>query len=409
MILAAALRQAGEHETAATAAMVRRAAAYIAHHGPLTGQERWEENGGASPFTLASEIVALVAAAQYLDGLEREYALALADSWNERIEEWTYARDTPLARRCGVDGYYVRIAPEPTAGGTLGQVLVHNRGGLVVRAHEMVGLEFAYLARLGLRDAADPRIRNTARVVDMLIRVETPAGPGFYRYNGDGYGEHTDGSPFDGQGIGRLWPLLSGERGHLSLLQGEDPLPYLRAMTAMTGTCGLMPEQVWDRDAPPARGLAPGQPTGSAMPLVWAHAEFLKLLVARAKGAPVELLDVVRERYGERSPTATASYWRAEVPFATLAADRALVIEDRHPFVLHLGLDGWDAPHDRAAQHLGLGMFGVRLDRDDLGTAGELRFTRFYPSSGLWEGRDHVIALALPDGRSRKRRSTAGA
>jgi len=393
-ILAATLRQAGQHETAATAAMVRRAAAYIARHGPLTGQERWEENGGASPFTLAAEIVALVAAAQYLDGADREYALGLADSWNERIEEWTYAIDTPLARRCGVDGHYVRIAPASTAGGIEGPVVVQNRGGLVVRAHEMVGLEFAYLARLGLRDPGDPRMRNTLAVVDALIRVETPAGPGFYRYNGDGYGEHADGSPFDGQGIGRLWPLLTGERGHLALLQGDDPLPYLRAMTAMTGRWGLMPEQVWDTDPIPERGLLPGKPTGSAMPLVWAHAEFLKLLSARAQGRPVEILNVVRERYDGRPPRAGTWYWRAEVPISTLPQDRSLVIEDRHPFVLHFGLDGWDAPRDRATQLLGLGMFGVRLDASELRGVRELRFTRFDPSTDRWEGRDHIIAVA---------------
>ena len=96
--------------------MVRRAAAYIAHHGPLTAQERWEENTGASPFTLASEVAALVAAAQYLEGADRDYALALADCWNERIEEWVYARDTPLSRQHNVDGYYVASPRRPPPG-----------------------------------------------------------------------------------------------------------------------------------------------------------------------------------------------------------------------------------------------------------------------------------------------------
>ncbi len=226
ILLAATLRQAGEHETAATKEMVRRAAGYIARNGPLTEQDRWEENAGASPFSLASEVAALVAASAYLEGADREYALALADCWNERIEEWTHARDTPLSRRFGIDGYDVRIAAPPAAGGLDGEIIVQNRGDLVVRAHEMVGLEFAYLARLGLRDPRDTRIQNTLTVVEGTIRRDLAAGPGYYRYNGDGYGEHADGSAFDGQGIGRIWPLLTGERGHLALLQGEDPLPY---------------------------------------------------------------------------------------------------------------------------------------------------------------------------------------
>ncbi|MDE3103285.1 MAG: glucan 1,4-alpha-glucosidase [Chloroflexota bacterium] len=393
ILLAARLRQAGEHETAATREMVRRAAGYVVRSGPLTEQDRWEENAGASPFTLACEIAALVGASPYLDSAaERDYVLALADCWNERIEEWTYARGTPLSRRFGVDGYYVRIAAPPSAGGIDGEIAVRNRGGLTVRAHEMVGLEFSYLVRLGLRDPQDERIRNTLTVVDGTIRHEMPSGPGYYRYNGDGYGEHADGSPFDGEGIGRIWPLLTGERGHLALLQGEDPQPYLRAMNGMRGKCGLIPEQVWDGDALPDRGLFPGAPTGSAMPLVWAHAELLKLLAACSDGRPVELLDVVRDRYAGRAPKAATWYWREEVPFATLDRGRALVIEDRRPFVLRPTYDG-RAQADRPATPLGLGMFGVRLDPDGLGGASEIRFRRMGADGQPWDERDQVITV----------------
>lgn len=400
IILAATLRQAGEHETAATIAMVQRAAAHIARHGPLTGQERWEENAGASPFTLATEIVALVAAAPYLEGVDREYALALADSWNERIAEWTYARDTPLSRRYGADGYYVRIAAPPAAGGLDGEIPVQNRDGLAVRAHEMVGLEFAHLARLGLREANDPRMRDTVTVVEGLLKVDTPAGPAFYRYNGDGYGEHADGSPFDGQGIGRPWPLLTGERGHLALLQGEDPLSYLRAMTAMGGTCGLLPEQIWDAEPVPTRGLFPGKPSGSAMPLVWAHAEFLKLQAARTHGRPIELLDIVRERYGGRPP-------EAGLVLARRGLDRDVASGARHRHRSSRALCsafqsrrlGRQLRPGRAADRAG----DVRcaLEPDEICDHRELRFTRFYPAGERWEGHDHVVTFA--PGRSVRR------
>ncbi len=322
-----------------------------------------------------------------------EYALALADCWNERIEDWTYVRDTPLSPRFGVDGDYVRIAGPPRAGGVDAEMAIPNRGGLAIRAHEVVGLEFAYRARLGLRDSRDVRIKNTVAVVEGTIRCETPAGPGYYRYNGDGYGEHADGSPFDGQGMGRIWPLLTGERGHLALLQGEDPLPYVRGMNAMTGRWGLIPEQIWDAEPVPQRGLYPGGPTGSAMPLVWAHAELLKLLAAKSDGRPVELLDVVRERYGGRAPHAAIWYWRDEVPFSALPLGRGLVVEDRSPFVVHLSLDGWEHVEDRLAEPLGLGMFGLRLGPHDLHSASEMLFTRSYPARRQCEGRDHLIEL----------------
>ena len=47
---------------------------------------------------------------------------------------------------------------------------------------------------------------------------------------------------------------------------------------------GLIPEQVWDERAIPDKLLAPGGPTGAAIPLVWAHAEYIKLVRSVADG-----------------------------------------------------------------------------------------------------------------------------
>ncbi len=257
-----------------------------------------------------------------------------------------------------------------------------------------MGLEFIYLARLGLRSANDRRIVDSLTVADALLRTDTPCGPVYHRYNGDGYGEHEDGSAYDGTGIGRGWPLLVGERGHLALLQGEDTMPYLEAMACMTGRCGLMPEQVWDSDPIAKLALTPGKPTGSAMPLVWAHAEFLKLLVARQHRRPIELLEAVRHRYAGERPTAATWYWRSSTPFDTLPADRSLVIEDAQPFVLHVGKEGWQQSHDLASLPLGLGMHGVRLDQSELDAGTPLIFTRFYPRQDRWEGQDHRVEVA---------------
>jgi glucoamylase len=397
ILLAAKLREWGVAEdpsgAARTAHMVRAAAAHIAQHGPESPQDRWEENAGASPFTLGVEVAALVAAASWLAGPERAYALDLADSWNERIEEWTYASDSMLSRRLGVTGHYVRVAPSSREGGLGGCVELRNRFGEVVPAEALVGLEFAYLVRLGLRRADDKRIVDSLKVAEAVLRVDSCCGPAYYRYNGDGYGEDDKGRPYNGCGIGRPWPLLTGERGHLALLQGEDPLPYLQAMVAMTGAGGLLPEQVWDREAVPERGLYPGSPTGSAMPLVWAHAEFLKLAVARETGCPLEQLDSVWTRYGGEVPNAAAWYWRTECPFASLPEDRSLVIEDRLPFMLHLGVDGWQKAQDRHSSPLGLGMHGVRLDVEELAGRRQVNFARYYPGEERWEDGEHVVAV----------------
>lgn len=373
--------------------MIRRAASYIAQRGPGSPQDRWEENTGLSPFTLAVEIAALVAAADYLLADEAAYACSLADYWNERIEHWTYVEDGPLAKAHGIDGYYVRLAPPAEGGGLCGRVDLRNRRGESVRAVELVGMEYLYLARMGLREAGDRRIQDTLALTEKLLKVETPLGAAYHRYNDDGYGEHADGSPFDGEGIGRAWPLLTGERGHLDVLLGKDPLPYLEAMSRMTGPGGLIPEQVWDSAPIPERGLFPGRPSGSAMPLVWAHAEFLKLLWARRTGRPIELLASVERRYHARPPAAAAWHWRADTPIERLPSGRALILEALEPFRLHYGFDGWRSVADMDARPLGLGLFGVLLEPSLLAGHATLDFTSYFTERGAWEGVDHRIRL----------------
>ena len=388
ILLVARLVEDGWTPPPAVESMIGRAVAFIARVGPMSPQDRWEENSGANPFTLGVEVAALVASMGFLGTRERDYVASLADYWNERLEDFCYVADTPLSRKLGVPGYYVRIAP-PLIEGRPNRVQLNNRDGETIDAAELVGLEFMYLPRLGLRRADDPRIKSSLAVVDAVLRVDTPAGPLYHRYNEDGYGEHEDGRPFDGSGVGRAWPLLAGERGHLALVSGEDPRPYLETILHTAGLCGLLPEQVWDTAPIPALFLRPGRPTGSAMPLVWAHAEFLKLLAASACGHPCERLRAVEERY-RNARAAQAWHWRPGVPFDRLPPNRDLIIEDSEPFTLHFGVDGWSQSADRDAEALGFGMYGLRFPSASL-TGKTFEFTRRI--AGQWEGHDHKIAM----------------
>jgi glucoamylase len=407
VVLAAKLAELGEAELPGTGDMVRAAVGFIARTGPASPQDRWEENPGVSPFTLALAIAALVAAAPWLEAAQRSYALALADDWNERLESWCYVEGTELSREVGVRGYYVRIAPLCQRGEHATHIQLRNRDGETVLTPALVSLDFSYLVRLGLRHALDPRVQDTIRVVDHVLKVETPSGTLYRRYNADGYGEHADGAPFDGRGIGRPWPLLVGERGHLALQAGEDPLPYLQTMWRCASTGGLLPEQVWDAAPIPELGLVPGRASGAAMPLVWAHAEFLKLLVARERGRPVEWLDRIERHFGHRAigrPGASAAgeatgrragaslwHWREEAPVTELPRGKTLAIEDRVPFTVHLGFDGWQRTEDRRAVPTPFGLWSVILTHEELARADELNFTRYYETQ--WENVDHRVRL----------------
>ncbi|MEO6830275.1 MAG: glycoside hydrolase family 15 protein [Acidobacteriaceae bacterium] len=369
--------------------MVGAAARYIVRNGPVTPQDRWEEDAGLNGFTLAVLVAALVAAGEWLQGEARAQVLRTADDWNARIEDWTYAEGTSLAKAHGVVGHYVRIAPE--AGRSLHdqRVSVQNRGGMTIAATNLVAMDYLALARFGLRDPKDPKMVDTTKVCEAELGTDTPMGRVYHRYNEDGYGEHADGSPFNGTGVGRGWPLLTGERGHLALMAGEDARPYLVAMARMTGPCGMIPEQVWDTDALPGVSVAPGKPTGSAMPLVWAHSEYLKLTMAIETGRPIELLECVKKRYGGKRPEREDRLWRSEAPVAAVPKGSVLRIEDLRPFVLRYSRDNWATVEEITSVPLAFDMEGVMIH---LGSdEGSLVFTRHY--SDGWEGQNHAVAF----------------
>jgi glucoamylase len=377
--------------------MVRRALGFIARTGPASQQDRWEEDAGINAFTLSVCIAALVAGAPLAKPVARDFVLALADYWNAHIEDWTVVYDTALARRLKVAGYYVRMAPAQTDSNPramLDVLPIKNRlqdPGL--SAEEQVGVDFLQLVRFGLRRADDQLIRDSVHVIDTLLKVDTPSGPSWHRYNGDGYGEHEDGTPFDGTGRGRAWPLLTGERGHYELAAGHDPLPYLEAMAAMSGTGGMIPEQVWDTDALPKRGLSPGRPSGSAMPLSWAHAEFVKLLVSRQLGRPFDRPDTLWQRYKGLRPKIQHTIWLPQTMISRIPSGKNLIIAYYEAGVVHWGVDGWQNTQDTATRDSGLGLHFVQLDTKNLRNGQQLNFTFRTSGAEHWSGKDFDIRI----------------
>ena len=378
--------------------MVSDAASFLARTGPATAQDRWEETAGLTPSTLAPVVAALVVAATYLPEPASTYCLELADDWNASIEDWTFASGTALAAKYGVDGYYVRIAASEVGAGAPISTGVRLRNvppdRAVVPGDTVIGTDFLALVRFGLRRADDPRILSSLVVADALLRSETPNGPVWHRYNGDGYGEHADGRAYDGAGIGRGWPLLAGERGHYELAAGRDARPYLETMRRMASSGGMLPEQVWDTDDIPSRSLLRGQPSGSAMPLVWAHAEFIKLARSIALGHPIDRPEPAWHRYQGVVPAAIRATWRFSAPRASMRVGRRLRLEVLAPTRVRASLDGWRTWVDLEARDTGLGVWLVDVaDSDRVPSGGAVDFTFWWPEAGRWEGRDFRVIV----------------
>jgi glucoamylase len=382
--------------------MIEAAASYLVRNGPATQEDRWEEDAGYSPFTLAVEIAGLLAAADALEAAGRltasHYLREVADGWNERIEEWTYATDTELSRSLGVEGYYVRIASATDGASSLGRdfIPIRNRDDLgeVLEADLLISPDALALVRFGLRAADDPRILGTVAAIDAQLRRDLPAGPYWYRYNDDGYGERVGGAPFAGSGVGRLWPLLTGERAHYELAAGrvDEARRMLAALEASASEGGLLPEQIWDSEDVPARELFLGRPSGSAMPLVWAHAEHIKLLRSLRDGTIFDMPPQTVARYVAAKPAPAPFSWRLTARRDQMPAGRRLRIELPEPALVRWSTDGWASATDSPCRDTGFGIHVFDLATETLGP-GVVDFTIFWTDAQRWEGTDFRVEV----------------
>ena len=383
--------------------MVLRAAGYLVRQGPATQQERWEENNGYSPSTLASNIAALTCAACFarVRG-DRETARFLeeyADFLECHIEAWTVTTQGTLLP--DTPRHFIRIHPVDTLSLDPGEN--PDQGTLPIRnrppgepwefpAREIVDPGFLELVRYGIRQPGDSLIEDSLRVVDAVLKVDTPVGPCWRRYNHDGDGQRDDGGPFLGWGRGRAWPLLTGERGHYELAAGRDVRPYIRAMEGFATANGLLPEQIWDEADRAKVHMRLGKPTGAAMPLMWAHAEYIKLLRSTVDGRIFDLIPVVEERYRKRCDCARLEIWKPNRRVWTVRPGMTLRIQNPGAFVLRWTDDEWKQHTDIQATRTALGICYVDVPIGERQRA-PIRFTFFFPDETCWDGRDYRVEV----------------
>ncbi len=384
--------------------VTRRAASFLIRNGPVTQQDRWEEDSGYSPFTLAVEISALLAAADLADAIGQKqigaYLRETADNWNDNIERWIYSANTVLANQVGVEGYYVRIAPPESDGAASpleGFVPIKNRppGESRGSAEDLISPDALALVRFGLRAPDDSRILNTVKVIDSILKVKLPQGPCWYRYNGDGYGEHDDGSPFDGTGVGRPWPLLAGERAHYELAAGKPQVAeeLLKVMEYSTQGTRLLPEQVWDAQDIPERELFFGRPSGSACPLVWAHSEYIKLRRSLRDGKIFDQPPQTVQRYIVQDTKSTYFGWRFNNKTRSMPQGKQLRLVLLSPARVHWSFDGWWTVQDTDTRDTGLGMYAADLPSSKLAAGSEIVFTFFWLEAQRWEGTNFSVVV----------------
>ncbi|MGH8959669.1 MAG: glucodextranase DOMON-like domain-containing protein [Jatrophihabitantaceae bacterium] len=307
---------------------VRAAADFLISHGPASGVERWEEQSGYSPSTIAAEIAGLTAAGaiadQHHDRASARVFRATADEYQRSIKGWALTSNGPLSSK----PYFIRLSKTGDPNAAISYNL--NNGGPTLDQRQVVDAGFLELVRLGELPANDVDVQNSLKVVDATIARQTPSGVGYLRYNGDGYGDchvgagtscTTEGAPWapSGVGTGHVWPVLAGEHGEQDLAAGNGAAAgaALASIDAMSSGVGLVPEQAWDAPDVAASpfgtdpttasiGFQDGPPAGSAAPLTWGAAAQVRLVADLSAGRTLERPDVTTDRYVRHSQGGTS-------------------------------------------------------------------------------------------------------
>jgi len=392
-------------------AMILRAAARLIAQGPVTAQDRWEENAGYSPSTLAVVIAALVCTAEWAKEFGKtevaDFILAYADWLAAHVEEWTVTTEGELIE--GLPRHYIRInpadpvAPDPHADPNKTIIQLANGGG-IHPARNVVGGDFLHLVRFGIRKPDDAIVRDSIEVIDGVLKHELPQGPGWRRYNHDGYGQKDDGSAFDGTGVGRCWPILTGERGHYELAAGRDSKPFIRSMEDFANEGGMLTEQLWDGPDLSHKGrthsgesgthMKPGCPTGAAMPLCWSHAEYVALVRSRHDGVCFDRVDPAFERYVLNPAQSRYEIWTVRHPLRLAPPGKILRIIVAAEATIVWSTDNWiRRDESQTSYQPELNLWFADFPTAEWPQGSAFAFTIFWKRDQRWEGRNWQVNI----------------
>jgi glucoamylase len=160
-------------------------------------------------------------------------------------------------------------------------------------------------------------------------------------------------------------------------------------MEKMSSDTALLPEQVWDAADIPDAHMYLGRPTGSAMPLMWSHAEYIKLLRSMHDNRVFDLIPEVVERYQNNRTDSQIEVWQFNRQVAQIKPNYLLRIQCDRPFKLRWSVNEWQdiTETDSLSTNLGIEYIDFTLNRD----LGLIYFTFYWKDNKEWENKDYKI------------------
>ncbi len=186
---------------------------------------------------------------------------------------------------------------------------------------------------------------------------------------------------------------MTGERAHYELAAGRPVTGLVQAIENFASKGGMLPEQLWDQRDIPAANMYFGGTSGSAMPLMWAHAEYLKLLRSIINGEVFDRIPAVADRYLAGRGRKDLEVWKARRQVRRIAAGNTLRVQCVRPFELQWSADEWRTVNRTASTPTRLGVEYVDV-AVPANQQAPIKFTFFWTGTGQWEGRDYEVGVS---------------
>lgn len=154
----------------------------------------------------------------------------------------------------------------------------------------------------------------------------------------------------------------------------------------------LLPEQIWDTVDIPEKGLFFGKHSGSAMPLTWAHAEYIKLCSSIKKKKICDLPMFTQERYVKNKIASPFAVWRFNQQEKKISCKKILRIEVLAEAIVRWTNNNWTTWNETNTKNTGLGIYIADVNCNNLKGSNTI-FTFFWKQADHWENKNFEVEI----------------
>ncbi|MBC7865298.1 MAG: hypothetical protein IAF38_20145, partial [Bacteroidia bacterium] len=156
---------------------------------------------------------------------------------------------------------------------------------------------------------------------------------------------------------------------------------------------GMFPEQIWDAEDIPEKNLIYGKPTGAAMPLVWAHSEYIKLCRSLKEKEIFDMPQQTKKRYLIDKTGSEIFIWSFSNHYTHIPKGKILRVQCLTAATVKWSTDEWATSNELETSDTKIGVHYADLSCKELDHEQKISFTFFWHDSGTEENKKYELTI----------------